>query len=356
MPLRCGLIGRPRCGKTTVFNAITAAHASIFDAADAHRATVAVPDPRVKRLAELYHPARISPSTVELVDIPGLAEGAASEGGRTPRLLAHIKEPDVLIHVARAFASAEGPPDPIHDVELVDLELMAADAATLERKLARIAKRASAGDKAAVRESEDCQRILDRLHEGIPARRQGLTSSERASVFECTLISLKPVLYVANVDGSGDSASERVERLAAMGAAEGSETVVIRGRDEAEINELPEEDRAEFLAELGLHESSAVRLLHAAYRELALVDFFTAGEKEVHVWTCRAGSPAAQAAGKIHTDMERGFIRMEVIAFDDLIKHGSEEAAARAGARRLEGRDYCVQDGDIVVVRFSPPR
>jgi len=356
MPLRCGLVGRPQCGKTTVFNAITAAHASMFDAAETHRATVAIPDPRVRELVSLYQPAKISPSTMDLVDIPGLEEGATAEGGRGSRLLTHIKESDMLIHVVRCFESVDGAPDAIHDIEMVDLELMAADAQTLERKLARIAKRANSGDRDTMREFEDCQRVLDRLHQGIPARRQALTASESASVFECTLISLKPVLYVANVAGSADLDSAAVQSIRTLGEEEGSETVAICGSDEADISELPEEERAEFLEELGLHEPSVERVIHAAYRELGLVDFFTAGPKEVHVWTCRAGSTAPKAASKIHTDMERGFIRMEVIPYADLIEHGSEEAAAKAGKRRLEGKDYVIQDGDIVVVRFSPAK
>lgn len=356
MPLRCGLIGRPQCGKTTVFNAITAAHASMFDAAETHRATVAIPDPRVRSLVDLYNPAKIAPSTMDLVDIPGLEEGATAEGGRGSRLLMHIKEADMLIHVVRCFESAEGVADAIHDVELVDLELMAADAQTLERKIARIAKRAKAGDKDAVRETEDCQRVLDRLHEGVPSRRQDLTAAERSSIFECTLLSLKPVLYVTNVASSENMESDQVQALRAMGAEERSETVAICGRDEADISELPEDDRNAFLEELGLHEPSVERVIHAAYRELGLVDFFTAGDKEVHVWTCRVGSTAPVAAGKIHTDMERGFIRMEVIACDDLIEHGSEDAAAKAGKRRLEGKEYVIRDGDIVVIRFSPSR
>ena len=346
----------PQCGKTTVFNAITSAHASMFDAAETHRATVAIPDPRVRELVKLYQPARISPSTIDLVDIPGLEEGATAEGGRGSRLLTHIKESDMLIHVVRCFENAEGAPDAVHDVELVDLELMAADAQTLERKLMRVSKRVRSGDKDAIREADDCQRVLDRLHEGIPARRRGLTSSERESVFGCTLISLKPVLYVANVAGSEDLDSSQVQALRELGAGEGSETVPICGNDEADIADLPEEDRGAFLEELGLHEPSVERVIHAAYRELGLVDFFTAGPKEVHVWTCNAGSTAPQAAGKIHTDMERGFIRMEVIAYADLIEHGSEEAAAKAGGRRLEGKEYLIQDGDVVVVRFSPAK
>ena len=356
MPLQCGLIGRPQCGKTTVYNAVTAAHASMFDAAEAHRATVAIPDQRVQELVNLYSPAKISPSTMDVVDIPGLEEGATAEGGRGSRLLTHIKEADVLIHVVRCFENGHGPIDAIHDVELIDLELMSADAQTLERKIERISKRVKTGDKIAIQETEHCQKVLDQLHEGVPARRQGLSDAERDAVFECTLMSLKPVLYVANVGGPEQMDSDAVAALRAFGTDEGSEVVPICGQDEAEISELPEDDQAEFLAELGIEEASVERLIHAAYRELQLVDFFTAGEKEVHVWTCKAGSKAPVAAGKIHTDMEKGFIRMEVIAYDHLIEHGSEDAVAKAGKLRLEGKDYEIQDGDIVVIRFSPPR
>ncbi|MFC2108355.1 redox-regulated ATPase YchF [Candidatus Bipolaricaulota bacterium] len=356
MPLRCGLIGRPQCGKTTVFNAVTAAHASMFDAAEAHRATVAIPDPRVQQLVDLYSPAKITPSTMDVVDIPGLEEGATAEGGRGSKLLTHIKEADVLIHVVRCFENGHGSVDAIHDVELIDLELMAADSQTLERKIERISKRAKSGDKFAIQETENCRRVLDRLHDGIPARRQGLADTERTSVLECTLMSLKPVLYIANVAGSEDMDSKAVNQLRTHGADEGSEVVPICGRDEADISELPAEDREEFLSELGMHELSVERLIHAAYRELGLVDFFTAGDTEVHVWTCRKGSKAPIAAGRIHTDMERGFIRMEVIAHNDLIEHGSEEAVAKAGKLRLEGKEYEIRDGDVVVIRFSPSR
>jgi len=356
MSLQCGLIGRPQCGKTTVFNAVTAAHASMFDAAESHRATVTIPDARVQRLVALYSPGKISPSTMDLVDIPGLEEGATTEGGRGSKLLTHIKEADVLIHVVRCFENGHDPLNPIHDVELIDIELMAADSVTLERKIDRIAKLVSSGDKPAIQESEHCKHVLSQLHEGIPARRQGLTESERAAVFECTLMSLKPVLYVANVDGAENLESEAVKALRAYASEESSEVVTICGRDEADISELPEEDRADFLAELGLESLSIERLIRAAYAKLALVDFFTAGETEVHVWTCRSGSKAPAAAGKIHTDMERGFIRMEVISYDDLMEHGSEEAVAKAGKARLEGKEYGIRDGDIVVIRFSPPR
>jgi len=357
MALRCGLVGVPGCGKTTVFNALTAAGASVFDGAEMHRATVEVPDPRVGRLVDLFQPKKIVPSTLDIVDIPGLEEGSTAEGGRGSRLLTHVKEADVLIHVVRCFdAPAGGAPDPIHDIELLDLELMAADAQTLEKKIARRAKRARGGDKDAIREVADCERVLDRLHEGIPARRQELTPQERASVFECTLVSLKPVLYVANVSHGQALGGPTVQALDGPAEQDRAEVVAISGSDEAEISELPVEDRADFLSELGLGEPAAARVIHAAYRELGLVDFFTAGEREVHVWTSRAGDTAPVAAGKIHTEMEAGFIRLEVIPYGAMLEHGGEQQAIQAGARRLEGKDYHIRDGDIVVVRFSPPR
>jgi ribosome-binding ATPase len=356
MPLQCGLLGRPQCGKTTVFNAVTSASASLFDAAEAHRATVTIPDHRVQKLVDLYSPGKVSPSTMDLVDIPGLEEGATAEGGRGSKLLTHIKEADMLIHVVRCFENGHDPVNALHDVELIDLELMSADSQTLGRKVERIARRASTGDKVAIQEIALCRGVLDRLHDGIPARKQNLSEAEHAAVFECTLMSLKPVLYVANVDGPDHLESDAVQALRGYAADEDSEVVTICGRDEADISELPEEDRAEFLTELGLKELSVERLIHAAYKELGLVDFFTAGDTEVHVWTCRVGSKAPVAAGKIHTDMERGFIRMEVIAYDDLMEYGSEAAVAKEGKARLEGKEYEIRDGDVVVIRFSPPR
>jgi GTP-binding protein YchF len=356
MALRCGLIGLPGCGKTTIYNAMTSAGAATFDATEAHRATVAVPDPRVAALVRLYSPAKISPSTVEMVDIPGLSEGSTAEGGRGSRLLTHIKEADTLIHVVRCFSSSVGPTTPVHDTEIVDLELMVADAQTLDRKIERIGRRAASGDKVATRETTDCRRVLAALHDGIPARRLDLGEQERASVLECNLLSLKPVLYVANVEKPSELDGADVAALRRVASDERAEVVAVCGREEAEISELEPGERAPFLAELGLAELSIERLIHAAYRELDLVDFFTAGEREVHVWTCRRGDKAPAAAGKIHSDMERGFIRMEVISCDDLLSYGAEAAAAKAGKRRLEGKEYEVQDGDVVVVRFSPPR
>lgn len=354
MPLRCGLIGRPQCGKTTVFNAISAANAPLRT--EVHRATVTVPDARFRQLVELYKPKKLVPATMDMVDIPGFAEATGTDRERTAALLLQVREADVLVHVVRCFERGEDPVDPIHDIEVVDLELMAADADVLQRKVERLEKRVRSGDKQACQESEVCQRVLVQLHDGRPARQQGLTQSALESVRDCNLLSLKPVLYVANVAEVEAIGGPHVEALAAHGVQGGSETIPVCGRDEAEISELPEQDRAAFLEALGMEALSVERVVHAAYRELGLVDFFTAGEREVHVWTCRQGDKAPVAAGKIHTDMERGFIRLEVIACEDLIGHGSEAAAAEAGKRRLEGKEYEIRDGDVVVVRFSPPR
>jgi len=241
-------------------------------------------------------------------------------------------------------------------VEIADLELMVADSQTLENKINRLAKRVRAGDKDAVREVADCEKVLSALNEGVPARRQGLSNHEIQSVYDCHLVSLKPVLYIANIKSISDMENEYVKALQAVANVEGAEMIAVCGQDEADISQLDPEDRLEFLTELGLEESSMERLIHAAYRMLGLVSFFTAGEKEVHVWTCRRGDTAPIAAGKIHTDMEKGFIRMEVIHYEDLIELGSESAVAKAGKQHIEGKTYEVQDGDIVFIRFSPAK
>ncbi len=355
------MIGLPQCGKTTVFNAITAAGAAGYTASEMNRAVVNVPDPRIDALVELYHPPKVVPATLEVVDIPGLSEGSTAADGRGTRLLAHLKEVDALLHIVRCFEAPDVPfvhdtIDPIRDVETIDLEMMVADSRTLARKIERSAKRVRAGDKDAARESATCARVLAALNDGIPARRQGLSRQELRDVLDCNLVSLKPVLYVANVRSVDDFENEHVKSLAELAGKEGAEMIAICGRDEAEIAGLAPEERAELLDLLGLEAPAIERLIHAAYRTLGLVSFFTAGPKEVHAWTCRAGDTAPVAAGKIHTDMEKGFIRMEVIRYEDLIALGSEEAAIKAGRRRIVGKDYEVQDGDVVVVRFSPRR
>jgi len=354
MAVSCGLVGAPGCGKTTLYNAVTASQEATFADGATHRAIVEAPDPRVTKLVDIYQPKKVVRAKFELTDIPGLAPGDTADG-RAGRWLTGLKEADALLHVVRCFGDP-GDIDPLGAAEAVDLELLVADAATLENKINRLAKRVRAGDKDATREQEDCARVAALLHDGIPARRQKLSRREVESVKDCQLLSGKPVLYVANLGVPADQERADVQAIARLAADEGAGFLAVCGRDEADISQLDPEDRAAFLAELGMEESSLARVAHAAYRTLGLVDFFTAGEREVHVWTCRLGDTAPVAAGKIHTDMERGFIRMEIIPYETLVELGSEAAVIEAGRRQLVGKDYTIRDGDIVVVRFSPAK
>ena len=357
MSFVCGLVGLPGVGKTCLFNAVAAAHAASAGREESHRATVAVPDPRIDPLVKMYSAPKIVPAQMELVDVPGLKAGSTAAGGRGNRLLAHVKDVDALVHVVRCFEDPAIPHeyetiDPRRDVETVDLELVVADAQTLQNKLDRLAKKARA-DADAKRELAACEAVKAALDEGVPVRKQNLDDRAREAIQECNLVSAKPVLYVANLKTPADADKPHARALAALAAAEGAEFVAACARDEAEIAQLSPEDQEVFRADLGLTDSSTDRVVRAAYKTLGLVNFLTAGPKEVHVWTCAAGSKAPQAAGKIHTDMERGFIRMEVMTYDDLMAAGSEAAVAKAGKLRVEGKEYIVRDGDIVVIRFN---
>lgn len=358
MGLSCGLVGLPTCGKTTIYNAITAAGAASYDGSEMNRAVVNIPDRRLEPLAVIYRSAEVVPATLEVVDIPGLKAGSTAAEGRGTRLLGHIKNVDALLHVVRCFKDENIPfeystIDPARDVETIDLELMVADSQTLRHKIDRLSTGVRAHDAAAIHEVANCQKVNAGLEEGVPARKQGLNKLELASIRECNLVSLKPVLYIANIELAEDLDKDYVKALQAIADAEGFEMIAVCGRDEAEIWEFEPEERKEFLAELGFEESSMERLLHAAYRVLGLVTFFSGNEREVHAWTCRKGDGAAAAAGKIHSDMERGFIRMEVMRYDDLIELGSESAVAHTGKLSIEGRGYQVQDGDVVKVLFK---
>jgi GTP-binding protein YchF len=358
MGFTCGIVGVPGCGKTNVYNAITAAGAEGFGAQEANRAVIEVPDERVQPLVEMYSAPKAIYATMEVVDIPGLKKGSTADGGRGSKLLAHIKDVDALLHVVRCFEDKNVPfeydtIDPARDVETIDLEMIVADAQTIQNKLDRLAKKARTGDKDVKRELELCEKIKAAMENGTPARKQNLTEEELEAVRECHLVSLKKNLYVANIKTLADRDNPHVAALRKIAAEEGAETIAICARDEAEIIQLDPADREEFLAELGLEELSRDPLIRASYRALNLADFLTAGPKEIHVWTCAAGSKAPQAAGKIHSDMEAGFIRMEVIRYEDLIELGSEAAVSKAGRQRIEGKDYVVQDGDIVVIRFN---
>ncbi len=358
MSLTCGLVGLTACGKTTIYNAVTASGAASYDGSEMHRVIVNVPDPRIQAMAKLYNPAKIVPATLQLVDIPGLATDSVIKLGHSTRLLRHIKDVDVLLHVIRCFEAGDtfaqhDDINPVRDVETIDLELMVADSQTLQKKITRLSKKVRAGDSGAIHQVADCEKVKNGLDQGIPARRQRLNDNELDSVRECNLVSLKPVLYIANIKSMGYDGSDYVKALQTIIDADSSEAITICGRDEADISQLDPADRQEFLTELGLQESSMTRLLQAAYLKLGLVNFFTVGEDEVHAWTCHRGDKAPIAAGKIHTDMERGFIRMEVIHYSDLLELGSETAVIKAGKQRIEGKTYEIQEGDVVAVLFN---
>ncbi|MDP2718375.1 MAG: redox-regulated ATPase YchF [Dehalococcoidia bacterium] len=357
MALTCGLVGLPSCGKTVIFNAITAARALSSNHSEINQAVVKYTDGRITKLVEMYHPRKTVPATLEIVDIPGIKEGLGGSG-HTSRLLGYIKDVDALVHVVRCFEDEKLPfeydtIDPARDVDTIDLELMVADSIPLDNKIKRLAKRVRSGDKNAVQETLDCEKIYSAIQQGIPARKQGLTPLEIEGVKECNLLSLKPVLYVANIKSVEDAVNRHVKALQQVAAGEGTEVITVCGKDEADISQLEPGEQQEFMRSLGLSESSMERLIGAAYRMLGLISFFTTGEDEVRAWTCRKSDKAPVAAGKIHTDMEKGFIRMEVIRYEDLVELGNETAVARAGKHRVESREYEVKDGDIVTVLFN---
>jgi len=358
MNLRCGLIGMQSCGKTVIFNAITAAGVSSYNNSQMNEAIVNIPDHRLERLTLIYHPLKTVAATLDVIDIPGIEVNHHGEDVRGSRLLGHIKDVEALLHVVRCFEDNNVPfgyntINPVRDAETVDLELVAADSVTLENKINRLAKRVRAGDKDAIRETEGCVKVHAAIQQGIPARKQDLSIQEMASIRECNLVSLKPVLYIANVKSMEDAANSYTSALNEIAQSEGAEMIIVSGKDEADISQFERNEQQEFLRELGLQESSMERLMRTAYRMLGLVTFFTTGEDEVRAWTCRKGDKAPVAAGKIHTDMEKSFIRMEVIRYEDLMELGSESAVAKAGREHIEGREYGVQDGDIVSVRFN---
>jgi len=360
MSLRCGLVGLSSAGKTVIFKAITAARVVSYSGSGMNRLVINVQDKRLDRLVAMYRPRKAIPATLEIVDIPGLRARPQSNGNGF-RLLGHVKNVDALLHVVRCFEDGNvafeyDTIDPMRDVETVDLELMAADSATLENRIHSLAKKVRAGDKDAICETADCEKVRAGIDQGIPARKQDLTARELASIRDCNLVSLKPVLYVGNIRTVRDADTRHVAALKKIADDEHTEMLVVCGKDEADIADLPPEEQADFVKELGLSRSSMERLTLAAYQLLGFVTFFTTGEDEVRAWTCHRGDKAAVAAGKIHSDMEKGFVRMEVIRYDDLVELGSEAAVAKAGRQRVESRDYEVQDGDTVCVLFNRSR
>ena len=365
MGFRCGIVGLPNVGKSTLFNALTetaAAQAANypFCTIEPNVGNVAVPDPRLQALASIASSAKVIETQLAFVDIAGLVRGASKGEGLGNQFLGNIREVDAIVHVLRCFEDGdvthvEGKVDPIADAETVETELMLADLESLEKRVPNLQKKGQQGDKEAKAAAVVLGRALELLRDGKPARLTPVTDPEEARLFaQAQLLTAKPVLYVCNVEeanaATGNAHSEAVFSKA---AAEGAEAVVVSAAIEAEIATMPPEDRTEFLAELGLEETGLARVIRAGYKLLHLLTFFTVGPKEARAWTVDVGAKAPQAAGAIHSDFERGFIRAETIAFDDYVAHKGEAGARDAGKLRAEGKEYVVQDGDVMLFRFN---